>query len=58
LGLLLEARAYLRPCNGEVAVTSLSPQLQRVFRITNLDRIFRLCPDRAAAMKPATDPNH
>jgi len=53
LGLLLEARAHLRPHNGEVAVVSLSPQLQRVFKITNLDRIFRLYSDRAAAVSQA-----
>ncbi len=52
LGLLLETRAHLRPHNGEVAVTSLSAQLQRVFKITNLDKIFRLYPDRAAAVRP------
>ncbi len=52
LGLLLEARAHLRPHNGEVAITSLSPQLERVFRITNLDKIFRLYPDRATAVHP------
>ncbi len=52
LGLLLEARAHLRPHNGDVAVTSLSPQLLRVFKITNLDKIFRLYPDRAAAIQP------
>lgn len=53
LGLLLEARAHLRPHEGDVAVTSLSPQLQRVFKITNLDKIFRLYPDRAAAVQPS-----
>jgi len=56
LGLLLEARAHLKPTHGAVMVASLNPQLQRVFRITNLDTIFRLCPDRAAAMAAPTDP--
>ncbi|NLH41433.1 MAG: STAS domain-containing protein [Planctomycetes bacterium] len=51
LGLLLEARAHLRPHNGEVAITSLSPQLQRVFKITNLDSLFRFYPDRTTAMQ-------
>ncbi len=55
LGLLLEARAHLRPHNGDVAVTSLSPQLQRVFRITNLDKIFHLYPDRATAIQPTAE---
>jgi len=53
LGLLLEARAHLKPHNGEVAITSLSPQLLRVFKITNLDKIFHLYPDRATAVQPA-----
>jgi anti-anti-sigma factor len=53
LGLLLEARAGLEPQSGEVAITSLSPQLQRVFRITNLDKIFSFYPDKAAAVSPA-----
>jgi len=58
LGLLLEARARLEPHNGEVTISSLSPQLQRVFRITNLDKIFRFYPDRAAALeRPAQSSN-
>jgi anti-anti-sigma factor len=51
LGLLLEARAHLRPHHGDVAVISLSPQLQRVFKITNLDSLFRFYPDRTAAVQ-------
>jgi len=51
LGLLLEARARLESHSGQVAITSLSPQLQRVFKITNLDKIFHLYPDRAAALE-------
>lgn len=58
LGLLLEARAHQRPHSGEVAITSLSPQLQRVFKITNLDKIFRFYPDRATAIQPVADQNN
>ena len=54
LGLLLEARARLESQSGEVAITSLSPQLQRVFKITNLDKIFRFYPDRATAISQLT----
>ncbi len=50
LGLLLEARARLEPHKGEVVITSLSPQLERVFQITNLDRIFRFYPNRGVAV--------
>ncbi len=50
LGLLLEARARLQPQSGRVAVSTLTPQLERVFRITNLDKLFPLHPDCAAAI--------
>jgi len=50
LGLLLEARARLSDRDGDVAVTSLSPQLERVFQITNLDSLFHLYADRDAAL--------
>jgi anti-sigma B factor antagonist len=51
LGLLLEARARLESHSGQVAITSLSPQLERVFKITNLDKIFSFYPDRTAALQ-------
>ena len=51
LGLLLDARARLEAHRGELAITSLSPQLERVFRITNLDQIFRFYSDRADAIE-------
>jgi len=55
LGLLLEARARLQPQGGTAAVCALDGQLQRVFRITNLDRIFTFFPDRQAALhEPAS----
>jgi anti-sigma B factor antagonist len=51
LGLLLESRAHVQPQEGRVAVSALTPQLERVFRITNLDRIFTLHPTLAAAVE-------
>jgi anti-anti-sigma factor len=51
LGLLLEARGRLQPQGGRVAVAALSPQLERVFRITNLDQLFAFYPDRPAALQ-------
>jgi anti-sigma B factor antagonist len=50
LGILLEARARLRPHDGRVAVSGLTSQLERVFRITNLDQLFTLHADLPAAM--------
>lgn len=51
LGLLLEMRAHIGTYAGRVAVSSLSPQLERVFQITNLDKLFTLYPDRTTALK-------
>jgi anti-anti-sigma factor len=53
LGLLLEARARLESHRGQVVITSLSPQLERVFKITNLDKIFCFYPDKTAALTAA-----
>ena len=57
LGLLLEARARLESHRGQMAITSLSPQLERVFRITNLDKLFCFYPDRAAALQKIPNGN-
>jgi anti-anti-sigma factor len=58
LGLLLEARAHLESQRGQVAITSLTPQLERVFKITNLDKLFCFYPTRAAALEPTPKPNN
>ncbi len=50
LGLLLEVRALLKSGDGRVIVCTLDPRLHRVFKITNLDRIFPLYPDRPSAL--------
>jgi len=50
LGLLLETRARLRPTGGKVAISTLTPSLQRVFKTTCLDRIFEFFPTRQAAV--------
>ena len=51
LGLLLEIRNRLAAYNGEVVISSINPQLHRVFRITNLDKIFSFYKDRETAIK-------
>jgi len=55
LGLILDIRARIEPYDGEVVISGINPQLHRVFRITNLDRIFRFFPDRQTALE-AADP--
>jgi len=54
LGLLLEIRAKLKPYNGEVMISQINPQLHRVFKITNLDRVFRFFPDKQSAVEAAS----
>jgi anti-anti-sigma factor len=55
LGLLLEAKSQLKSNNGRVVVCTLDPRLHRVFKITNLDRIFPLYPDRPSALDAISD---
>ncbi len=51
LGLLLDVRAKLQSYKGEVVVSAINPQLHRVFKITNLDKIFRFFPDKLSAVQ-------
>lgn len=51
LGLLLDIRAKLVACGGEVVISAINPQLHRVFKITNLDKVFRFFPDRESAIE-------
>lgn len=51
LGLLLDIRAKLKAHDGEVVISAINPQLHRVFKITNLDKVFRFFPDRKSAIK-------
>jgi len=51
LGVLLEVRSKLAAYNGEVAISAINPQLHKVFRITNLDKIFKFFPDRESAVR-------
>jgi anti-sigma B factor antagonist len=51
LGLLLDIRARLLKHNGKVVISAINPQLHRVFKITNLDKVFEFFPDRDSAIK-------
>lgn len=51
LGMLLNMRAKLSVYKGEVIIIAINPQLHRVFKITNLDKIFRFFPDVKSAIK-------
>ena len=51
LGLLLDLWRKLQASGGEVVISGINPQLHRVFKITNLDKIFRFFPDEQTALK-------
>ncbi len=51
LGLLVEVWQKLTEYGGKVLICQINPQLNRVFKITNLDRIFEFYPDRSAAIE-------
>jgi len=51
LGLLLEIRAELKTYDANVVISAIEPQLHRVFKITNLDKIFEFFPDKESAVK-------
>jgi len=51
LGLLLDIRVRLSKHNGEVVISAINPQLHRVFKITNLDKVFKFFPDKESALK-------
>ena len=45
LGILLDARKKISSYNGNIVISGINPQLYRVFKITNLDKIFKFYPD-------------
>jgi anti-sigma B factor antagonist len=51
LGLLLDIRTRLSKYKGEVVISAINPQLHRVFKITNLDKVFKFFPDKESALK-------
>jgi anti-sigma B factor antagonist len=53
LGLLLDIRAKMEAYEGKVVLSAINPQLHRVFRITNLDKVFGFFPDLETAVKSA-----
>lgn len=50
LGILLDVRSRVAAFGGEVVISSIEPQLHRVFKITNLDKIFSFFPDKKSAL--------
>jgi len=50
LGVLLTLRKKADKAGCDVALAGIRPELARVFKITNLDALFKFYPDREAAV--------
>ena len=53
LGLLVDIWRRGSEYDGRVFISGINPQLGRVFKITNLDRIFKFYPDMESAVAAA-----
>ena len=50
LGMLINANKRIKEKNGQLRLANIKPQIFEVFRITKLDRLFRIYPSRAEAL--------
>ena len=50
LGMLIDLKKKLSAQKGNMVISGINPQLYRVFKITNLDKIFKFYPDAKAAI--------
>lgn len=50
LGMLINANNRIKQRNGQLRLANIKPQIFEVFRITKLDRLFRIYPTRAEAL--------
>lgn len=50
LGILLDARKKMSAFKAKIIISGINPQLYRVFRITNLDKLFSFYPDVQSAV--------
>jgi len=48
--MLLNIRTKLKELEGEVVISGIEPQLYRIFKITNLDKIFKFFSDKESAI--------
>lgn len=50
-GLLLETRKKLLEWKGQVVLSGINTQLENVFHVTNLNKVFQFFQDRTAAIQ-------
>lgn len=54
LGILLDARKKMTAQKANIVISGINPQLHRVFKITNLDKLFSFYPDATSAISELT----
>ena len=50
LGMLINANNKIRESNGQLRLATIKPQILEVFKITRLDKLFKIFPTRAEAL--------
>ncbi|MCE5341614.1 MAG: STAS domain-containing protein [Planctomycetaceae bacterium] len=50
LGVLIDARKKMAAMKANMVISGINPQLYRVFKITNLDKLFVFYPDAQSAI--------
>ena len=50
LGMLINANNKIRETNGQLRLTNIKVQILEVFKITRLDKLFKIFPTRAEAL--------
>jgi len=55
LGLLVDTWKRLSNYSAPLYICGINPQLSRVFRITNLDKLFIFCQNKTEALKNLAD---
>ena len=56
LGVLVEALLRISESGGKIAIASPDRNVEYLFKMTRLNRVFRICPDVISAME-AVDPS-
>ena len=51
LGMLINVNNKVKQKNGQLRLANIKPQILEVFRITKLDKLFRIHPTRPEALK-------
>jgi anti-sigma B factor antagonist len=54
LGALININSKIRQKNGQLRLANIKPQIEEVFKITKLDKLFRIKPTRTEAMASFT----